>query len=100
MSDADKPYKRRSLDRAEERVLRLERELLIEMNKHGSTSYELIINIAIAFVARARERKSRGQMTDEDLQILLKYKDSSRRATDENPGPDWRAIRRPDFPPG
>lgn len=62
--------KRRVLDRAEARVLELERRLGEEMQRYGSTSYDMVITLATAFVHRARQREARGLATEEDLKIL------------------------------
>jgi len=63
---------RRSLDRAEERCVRLEKELHDELNKFGTTTFGRCMTLAQAYVERARERRGRRQATPEDDRILKK----------------------------
>lgn len=66
-------WTRRSLDRAEQRVLELEKSLMDEMLKYGVSNFKLVENLCNAYVARARERLKRGTCTDEDRRILERY---------------------------
>jgi len=66
-------WTRRSLDRAELRALELEKLLLAEVQKYGRPSFWLVDSLITVYVARARERKKRGSMTDEDRRILERY---------------------------
>lgn len=61
---------RRALDRSEQRVLEHERRLLLEVMKFGVPTFDLVLNLSIAYVDRARERQKRGTETEEDLKIL------------------------------
>jgi len=70
--DRKKPVPRRSLDRAEQRVLEHEERLLAEINRYGRPTFDHVMNLSIAYVDRARERAKRGTMTEQDVAILGK----------------------------
>jgi hypothetical protein len=78
-------WKRRALDRAEQRVLDFEKKLLNEITKYGVPNFDIVMNLALCYVDRARERVKRQTATEEDLKILERIKfDSSIRNTREN----------------
>lgn len=64
------PFHRRALDRVDQCVLENERKLLAEVMRFGVPTFDLVMNLSLAYMRRARERVKRGTATPQDEYIL------------------------------